>query len=375
MKAVVIGGGIVGLAVTDELTRRGIEVLLLERSAAVGQETSSAAAGILAPQSEAEGPGPFLQLLLAASQVIPEAVVRLESLTGLPIHHRVSGLLALAFTEAEQKKMESALGWQIQAGMAPERLQPEAARRLEPAVDGLVRSCVYWPQTALLDPRKFAAAYERAVRSQGAQIRTGSPALRIVVHGGRAAGVETSTGLVEADWVIHCAGPWAGEEIGLPFPVPGIPARGQIIRFATPAPLFRSVVKSPDAYLVQRSDGCLIAGTTLEYVGFDKRTTEEGLRGIREGVRRISDRAADLPVQESWAGLRPDTPDHLPILGKTPVEGLLMAAGHFRNGVLLAPLTARLIADCALGVRSSIDLSPFGISRFMKEGGRSRIGS
>ena len=364
MKAVVIGGGITGLAVADELSRRGIQVVLLERSTALGQEASSAAAGILAPQSEVQEPGPFLQLLLSASQLIPEAVSRLESVTGIGIGYRVSGMLTLAFSEAERQEMEQALEWQQRAGPAPEPLQPETARRMEPAVDGPLQACLYWPQTALLDPRRFIDAYEQAVRIQQVEVRLGAAAQRVRIRGGRAVGVETVGGWIESDWVIHCAGPWAGEEIGLPFSIPGVPARGQILRFATPGPFFRRVVKSSRAYLAQRSDDCLIAGTTLEYAGFDKRTTKEGLQEIRDGISWISSRAAALPLQECWAGLRPDTPDHLPILGPTPLEGFLMAAGHFRNGILLAPLTGRLIADCLLGTRSSIDLSPFGISRF-----------
>ena len=366
MKAIVIGGGITGLAVTDELTRRGVRVDLLERSAELGQEASAAAAGILAPQSEAEGPGPFLQLLLAAAQMIPEAVSRLEALTGISVGHRASGMLALAFSDADHQALERALEWQTQAGLAPERMDPSAARRMEPALDGPLQAAVYWPQTAVLDPRQFVRAYARAVERQGASVHLSTAARRVVVRAGRVAGVETASGQIEADWVIHCAGPWAGEEIGLPFGLPSIPARGQILQFSTPVPLFRRVVKSPRAYLVQRTDGCLVAGTTLEYVGFDKRTTKEGIRQVHSGVKEISAKAGALPVESSWAGLRPDTPDHLPVLGPTPLEGFLAAFGHFRNGLLLAPLTGRLITDQILGSRSSLDLAPFGIARYNK---------
>ena len=363
-RAVVIGGGIIGLAVTDELTRRGVRVELLERSAELGAEASSAAAGILAPQSETDGPGPFLDLLLAAARIIPETVSRLEALTGIPIGHRVSGMLTLAFSDEEQCSLERALEWQRKAGLAAEQLDPAAARRMEPALDGPLLGVVCWPETAILDPRQFVRAYGQAARAQGAGIRLGTPAQRVEVRDGRAVGVRTPAGLVEADWVIHCAGPWAGEEIGLPFSVPAVPARGQILQFSTKAPLFSRVVKSPRAYLVQRSEEILIAGTTLEYAGFDKRTTEEGIGKIRDGMEEISAATGALPVQSTWAGLRPDMPDHLPVLGLTPLEGFLAASGHFRNGILLAPLTGRLIADTLLGVRPSLDLAPFGISRF-----------
>ena len=375
MKAVVIGGGIVGLAVAEELSRRGVRVDLVERSSGPGEEASSAAAGILAPQSEAGGPGPFLHLLLAAAQIVPEAVARLESRTGTAVGHRVCGMLSLAFSDREQQQMKREMEWQSEAGLAPELLQPSDLLRLEPAVEGPVRSAVYWPQTAILDPKQMVRAYAQAARAEGAALHLGAEARRVRILGGKATGVETSAGLIEADRVIHCAGSWAGEDLGLPFSVPSIPARGQILQFATKAPLFRHVVKSSEAYLVQRSGDCLIAGTTLEYVGFDKRTTEEGLRQIRAGVERISSAVRPLKVESSWAGLRPDTPDHLPVLGPTPLEGFLAASGHFRNGILLAPLTARLTADHLLGVRSALDLAPFNISRFMARGPQGRINS
>ncbi len=365
MKAVIIGGGIIGLSLADELTRRGIRVTLLEKSSETGREASGAAAGILAPQSEAQGPGPFLDLLLAGAQMIPEAVARLEALTGIHLEYRVSGMLTVSFSDVEQEQLARAFQWQAAAGLSPQRVDAARVRQMEPAVDGNVRGGIYWAQSAQLDPRKFVAATERAVRAAGADIRLGEQVTRVLMKGRRAAGVETSAGILESDWVIHCGGPWAAEENGLPFSIPLVPARGQILQFAPPQALFRRVVKSPRAYVVQRSDHCLIAGTTLEYVGFDNGVTEEGRRAILEGVREISLQAGSLDVQSSWAGLRPDTPDHLPILGPTPLEGFLVAAGHFRNGILLAPLTGRLIADSILGVRSSVDLAPFSHSRFM----------
>jgi len=292
-------------------------------------------------------------------------VARLEALTRMDLEHRVSGMLTVGFSDEEREKLEAACRWQEAAGLKPQRVEAAEIRRMEPAVDGKVRSGVYWAQTAQLDPRKFVAAYEQAARAAGAEIRLAEPVTRVLVKGRRAVGVETPSGTLEADWVIHCGGPWAAEEKGLPFSIPVIPARGQILQFSTPGPLFRRVVKSARAYVVQRSRDCLIAGTTLEYVGFDSRVTEEGRRAILDGVRGISSSAASLEVHSSWAGLRPDTSDHLPILGVTPLQGFLVAAGHFRNGILLAPLTGRLMADSILGTRSAVDLSPFSLSRFM----------
>ena len=297
--------------------------------------------------------------------MIPEVVARLEALTGIRLEYRVAGMLMLGFSEADRQHLEEAFRWQEEAGLHPERVSGEQVRRMEPAVTGPVLGGLHWPQCAQLDPRRFAAAVEQAVRKEGAEVRLNTPVNRISLKGRRAVGVETPSGNFEADWIVHCAGPWSSADYGLPFSIPVVPARGQVLQFSTSAPLFRKIVKSSRAYLVQRTGDSLIAGTTLEYVGFDRRVTEDGCRAILGGVGEISSRAGSLPVLSSWAGLRPDTPDHLPILGPTPLENFWVATGHFRNGVLLAPLTGRLIADGIFGVRSSISLAPFGLSRFM----------
>jgi glycine oxidase len=216
-----------------------------------------------------------------------------------------------------------------------------------------------------VDVRRFVEGYAGLARARGARIRAGVAVRRFLVEGRRATGVETSAGVIRADCVVNCAGSWAGFDGSLPFAVSTIPARGQLLQLATAEPLVKRVVHSPRGYLVQRSDTELIAGTTVEHVGFDTRVTEEGLRVIREGVAEFSSATRSLPVSAQWAGLRPDTPDHLPILGRSPVEGLLLAAGHFRNGVVLAPLTGRIIADLALRGESPADLSVFSVTRFL----------
>lgn len=364
IRVAVVGGGIVGLAVAAELARWGAEVELLERNAEPGREASWAAAGILSPHGMAAGPGPFLELLREGYRLIPEAVSRVREETGIDVGARTTGMFALALTERDERELVSQASWERAAGLEVTEISERDLRREEPAVDGPMRRVAWYPQAIQVDVRRFVEGYARLAQAQGGRIRTGVTVRRVLVEGRRAVGVETSAGLVRADCVVNCAGSWAGFDGSLPFAVPAIPARGQILQLATLKPLIGHVIHSPRGYLVQRSDVELIAGTTVEHVGFDTGVTEEGLRTIREGVAEFSSRAAALPVSDRWAGLRPDTPDRLPILGRSPVEGLLLAAGHFRNGVILAPLTGRIIAELALRGESPTDLSAFSVTRF-----------
>lgn len=364
-RVLIVGGGLVGLACAEELARAGVETELLERNPEVGLEASGAAAGILCPQSDVQGPGPMLELLLNGFQIVPEAVARLEALTGASVGYRASGMISMALTDADEKLLEEQLRWQREAGLAVERLSAEEIRRLEPAVDGPVRWGLSWPRAAQVDPNRLVEVYRQAVLKQGGRIRTSVSATRLRLRGSRVEGLETSAGPLSAEAVINCAGPWAGFDADAPVLVPSVPVRGQIVQLRTGKGMLQRVVESPRAYLVQRSAEVLIAGTTVEHVGFDKGVTEEGVRSIRAGVREFCSRTEALASDRCWAGLRPDTPDHLPILGATPIEGLFLAAGHFRSGVLLAPLTGRLAADWILGRRSAVDLKPFQISRFM----------
>ncbi len=365
MRVLIVGAGVVGLAVAEELIRRGISVELLERNSEAGEEASWAAAGILSPQGEAEGPGPFLELLLAGYPMMVGAVARLEALTQMDLRFRAGGMLALAFSELDEAELDRQLQWQEKAGLTLEWLQPSEVRRLEPAVDGPVRCGVFWPQTAQIDNTQLVKAYTRVVEAQGGVIRTNTPVKRFLVEADEVVGVETPQGRSQADWVVDCAGSWAGFDETLSFSIPTHPVKGQILQFRTTTAMVHRVVKSPRAYLVQRTPERLIAGTTVERVGFDKAVTEMGRRSIFEGACEMTSGVRNLSLETAWAGLRPGTPDRLPILGPTPLKRLLLATGHYRNGILLAPLTGRLLADFIATGESPIDLSPFGIHRFL----------
>ncbi|MBI3317881.1 MAG: glycine oxidase ThiO [Candidatus Omnitrophica bacterium] len=365
MRVLIVGAGIIGLSIAEELTRRGVEVELFEKSAEPGSEASSAAAGILSPQGEAKSPGPFLDLLLKGYQMIPEAVARLQTLTGIDLKYRASGMMGLAFSSSDEEELKAELSWQQEAGLWVERLEASQVRKLEPAVDGAVRWGILWPQTSHLDNTALVGAYVKAVAVQGGTLHLGAPVFRFLMEKDRLLGLETDSGKVYGDWVVNAAGCWAGFDPELPFSIPAVPVRGQMLRFRTERPRIQRILRSPRAYLVQRSGDQLIAGTTVEHAGYEKRVTPEGRESIRRGVAEMIPDLSRLEEEASWAGLRPDSPDHLPILGETPLKGLLLATGLFRNGILLAPLTGKLLADWMTAGEAPPDLAPFQVERFL----------
>lgn len=364
MKAIVVGGGIVGLAVAEALVRRGVKVELLERNAEVGMEASGVAAGILSPLAEAEGPGPFLNLLLSGHRLISEEVERLAHLTGVDLQYRVAGMMAIALTESEEEGLRRKLAWQQAAGWMPEAMEPQQIRREEPAIDGPVRFGIWWPDTSQINALRFVQAYQKAFELEGGRIRTGTAVRRFWVEKDRVLGVETANEKIEAQAVVNCAGPWAGFDSSCPVKIPALPVKGQILLLSSPGEVVRHIVKSAKTYLVQRDSNQLFVGTTVEQAGFDKRVTSEGVRSIRDQVGELASGTSPLRQAAAWAGLRPGTPDLKPILGPTPLKGLWMATGHFRNGILLAPLTGQILADAILGEPPAVDLESFRLDRF-----------
>jgi glycine oxidase len=360
----VIGGGVIGCAIARLLARDGRRTLLLERDEP-GAHASWAAAGMLAPLAEADEPGPFLSLLLQSRAMYPELARALREETGMEVGYRDEGSLYLALTPADEATLEARYRWQAEAGLPVERLGREEALALEPGIAPAVRGALRFPEDHQVDNRLLSRALARAATAAGAEIRAGVEVSEILVEGGRAVGVRTEDGeRIDAGAVVVAAGSWAGAIGGLPRPLPVSPVHGQLLAVHTAPPLFRHVVHTPRVYLVPRADGRLIVGATVERVGFEKAVTPAGLMSLLVPALEAAPSLADAPLVESWSGLRPGTPDGLPILGPDPeVGGLHYAAGHYRNGILLAPVTADLISR-SLQRCYPPELAPFSISRF-----------
>ncbi|MDB4983632.1 MAG: Glycine oxidase ThiO [Myxococcales bacterium] len=362
---VVIGGGIMGCAVALRLALRGVGVTVIERGIP-GAEASSAAAGILGPQMEAESAGPLLDLGLRSRALYPALAAELRDATGIDIGYVKSGVLAVAFDGAGSADLTARRAWQTSRGLRCETLSSEQVHALEPALADDVRAALRFPDDGQVSARDLARAFSQAAALAGARFLQGRYVRRVVVREGVATGVELDGEVIAAGTVVVAAGSWSGlvEGAGVPANVVR-PARGQLVSIETRPPLFRHVVSVHGrGYLVPRPDGTVIAGSTVEMVGFRKEVTVGGLAEILTLARALVPALADAPVTGSWSNFRPYTEDHLPVLGHTPVRGLVLATGHYRNGILLAPVTAEAIAALVETGASPIDLAPFSVTRF-----------
>lgn len=361
----VLGGGVIGCATARELARRGLSVVVVERDTP-GLGATSAAAGMLSPLSESEETGPFLELALSSLDRYPSFVAALFEETGIDVEYRQRGKLEVALDEAGTARLRATFVWRREAGFVVDWLDADEVRRMEPALSPQARAGLFNARDHQVDNRRLGRAAWLAAERAGVRFLTGAPAQALVTAGGRVSGVTLASGeVVSAPRVVLALGSWSGAFGGLPRPLPVFPVRGEIVALeAAPSPLMR-VVSTGRCYLVSRADGRVLIGATAERAGFQSRATAGGVQTLLSAAIEAVPALATAPVAELWGGLRPGTPDALPILGPDPeVEGLVYATGHFRNGILLAPITAQLVAEATVGERPALSLAPFAMDRF-----------
>ena len=362
----VVGGGVMGCATALRLAQRGLSVTVVERGIP-GAEASSAAAGILGPQWEAEAPGPLLDLGLRSRALYPSFASELRELAGIDVGYARSGLVDVALDEAGERALSARRAWQAARGLRAELVSGARLAELEPGLGPAVRCALWLADEGHVNARSLARALSQAAAIAGARFLQGRYVRRVVMGpGGRAAGVELDGETLEAGTVVVAAGSWSGlvEGGGVPPPVVR-PARGQMVAIEMRPPQFRHVIAAHGrGYLVPRTDGVALAGSTLEMVGFRKEVTVAGLSDILAMVRALLPALDHAPVVETWSNFRPYTEDHLPVIGATPVPGLVLATGHYRYGILLTPITAQLVAELVTTGASSVDLTPFSVARF-----------
>jgi glycine oxidase len=362
---IVVGGGIVGLSAARSLASRGARVTVVERQRP-GAEASSAAAGMLAPQAEAEAESPLLRLALRARDRHLSLAPELEEETGIGVDLSALGLIAVAFTGEEEAGLLQRRDWQTAQGLAVEVLGPDELREAEPNLSAAARRGLLFPGDRRVDNVRLTRALAASAVQRGAALSCGRPVTALVVEDGRVAGVRAGPEILRAPTVVNAMGAWAGLLGADPEPPPVEPVRGQIVAFDMVPTLLRHVVYSARGYLVPRSDGRLLAGSTSERAGYDKSVTAGALRRVLDIALEIAPALADVPVAETWAGLRPGSPDGWPILGAGALPGLIHAVGLYRNGILLGPLVGELAADLALGRAPEVDLTPFAPGRFAR---------
>ena len=348
-EVVVIGGGLTGCAVARELVGSGARVTLLERGK-IGGEASGAAAGILGAQGETEDEH-MLHLGAESRRMFPELLRALREEAGIDVEFWRQGGLYLCFSAADEETIQRRSRWQRTLGFDSELVSAQRAIALEPLVNRRLRCATYFGDERRVDNVALTAAYARAATVAGCELREGEGVRAIVVEAGQVTGVETTGSRFTCDVVINTAGAWAGAlAVGATLPV--TPVRGQMVVVKSRRPPIRHALYSARGYAVSRRDGRVLLGSTRESVGFDKRVTAGGLAGILDASRELAPALVSLPVSQMWAGLRPGTPDGLPIIGDDPaVRGYYVASGHYRDGVLLAPITARLVASLVQGKR------------------------
>ena len=347
---VVIGGGIIGLSLAIELRKRGASILVVERGEP-GREASYAAGGMLV-DCGAETPADLQPLAIASAKMYPEFVHELQVESGMLVDLREQG--AIIFPPAEHVHQ--------QPGFKLESLLPAPLAELEPALADYKRPAFFLKERSV-DPRLLTAAALATAKRRGVDVSSGEEVTELVLAEGKVSGVATKKTSFLAEKVVNCAGAWSGQIA--PHRFPTRPVKGQMLYLVSPSrELVKHVIRAPEVYIVPRSDGRILVGTTVEEAGFDKRTEVRTIQRLRNAAIAMIPELQNAKILEDWAGLRPGTPDDLPILGATSMAGYFVATGHYRDGILLAPITARLMGQMIGGGKPEFDLAAFSPARF-----------
>ncbi len=347
---IIIGGGIIGLSLSLALRRRGARVLVVERGEP-GREASHAAGGMLVDCS-LETPAALQPLATASARMYPEFAQEIELESGMNVDLRDHGTIVFPPPAHVHER----------PGFTLETLLPHPLGELEPALADPKRPAFYLKERSV-DPRALSSAAWKAAKRRGVDFSSGDEVTAVTVGDGRAAGVRTTKTAFHAAKVVNCAGAWSGQIS--PHAFPTRPVKGQMLCLLMPSrTLLKHVIRSAEAYLIPRSDGRLLVGATVEEAGFDKRTDLATIQRFHRAAVELVPELRNGKILESWAGLRPGTLDGLPILGATATPGYFVATGHFRDGILLAPITAEIMAAVVESRTPEHDLSPFSPARF-----------
>jgi glycine oxidase len=347
---IIVGGGIIGLSLAIALRKRGATVLIVERGEP-GREASYAAAGMLADFPLEMPPG-LQPLATASARMYPEFVHELQDESGVNVDLRDQGTIVFPTQEHLHER----------PSLITECPLPSPLAELEPALGHVSLPGIYLKERSL-DPRALTAAALKAAHHRGVDISSGTVVTGVLLENGRANGVSTGKTKYSAATVVNCAGAWAGKLP--PHQFPTRPVKGQMLSLAgTSRDLLRHVIRAPEIYLVPRSDGRILAGATVEEAGYDKRTDTDTIQRMHQAAIRLVPALARARMLEAWAGLRPGSPDNLPVLGATRTPGYFVATGHFRDGILLTPVTAHVMAQVLTGGSPEYDISPFSPARF-----------
>jgi glycine oxidase len=366
----IIGGGAIGLSIGWRLAQAGARVEIFERGAA-GRGASWAAAGMLAAGLEAEPGEQALYALNRESQLLwPDFAAELERASGMSVGLRREGTLMLALNRDDAARLRFSFDYQRSIGIALQWLSAGEAREREPCLSSHTVGAIYSPEDHQVDNRLLVQALARAFIAAGGVLHESAPVDGIELATGRIAGLRVAGNRHAADVVVLAAGAWSGEIVGIPVYArpPVRPVKGQMLalQMDPAAPLIRHVVWAAKAYMAPRADGRLVVGATVEERGFDAALTAGGVFALLEGAWRALPGIEELPIAEMWTGFRPGSRDDAPVLGPSGIAGLVLATGHYRNGILLTPVTARALARYILEGEIESAIQPFALDRFAR---------
>jgi glycine oxidase len=366
---VIIGGGVIGASIAFELARAKLRVAVLDCQQP-GREASWAAAGMLSPAPDSSKDLPLVPLGRASLKLYPEFVASLEEASGESAGHQREGSLEIFPAPCGDAARDRRVAQCRELGLAAEPVAIDTARQWEPSLAPTAGAAAWFPEEASVEPRSLMSAVLTAARSRGVEFHSDTRVTGLVREGHRCTGAVAGDEVISAGHVVVAAGCFSGEiapgEEWLARYVPTQPVRGQMMALRPEGAGLRRVLRSEAGYLVPRRDGRIVAGSTSEQSGFQRRVTPAGMRKILDAALELCPGLAGAELLDSWSGLRPGTPDDLPILGPTDIDGLLIATGHYRNGILLAPVTARLVREWITGACSELDASAYSPLRFAK---------
>jgi len=369
----IIGGGAIGASIAFELAEAKLRTVVLDRQQP-GREASWAAAGMLSPAPHVPEDALLTPLGNESLRIYPDFIARIEGASDAATNFERKGSLELFFTGAAESDRDRLVAQNARLGVRCEAVSLERARELERSMNPGARAAMWFPEEATVEPRLLMDALLTAAQRRGVEIRANCAVTNLICAGDRCGGVIAGSERIRAIHVIVAAGCFSQAIAENVVGGSGVPARyapthpvcGQMIALQSREVKLGRVLRSKGRYVVPRHDGRIVAGSTLENSGFKKNVNEDGVREIFESARELVPELAGAEVVETWAGLRPGTPDGLPILGPTDVEGLLIATGHYRNGILLAPITAKLVRDWIITGKTDFDASRFSPMRFVR---------
>lgn len=367
--AVIVGGGIIGGSIAFDLAGRKLRVAVLDRQEMM-REASWAAAGMLSPAPDCPAAIPLVPLGRASLGLYPKFADAVEDASGLRTGYRTGGAVEVICHGDAERELSTLVALHRGLGLACEPMRLEEAREMEPVLGRDARAAALLPDECSIEPRALTPAVLAAADSAGAALCPGVEVTSLVLEGKKCIGVKTSSGeMFHAAQVVLAAGCWSSQILEAAPYAPTLPVRGQMAALRHCGTPISHVLRSESGYLVPRSVGSpqmVVVGSTIENAGFEKRVTSGGLEKILSAANELAPELAKAEIIETWCGLRPGTPDQLPILGPAEIDGLVFATGHYRNGILLAPVTAKLIGEWIADQRTSLDWEIFSPLRFTR---------